>query len=110
MLALVVRSLTEFESHAPHCTRNVRSVDIVNSTVNLTRAVRVGITPRLARLLIVVSLTMAWATIVTTQSKAIAVTNVTIIDGTGTRPRVVTVLVEGDRITAIDIPSFMSTL
>lgn len=69
--------------------------------MNLTSAVRVGIAPRLARLLIVVSLTLACATIVAAQSKAIAVTNVTLIDGTGARPRVVTVLVEGDRITAI---------
>ena len=101
MLAVVVRSLTEFESTHRIPTRNVRSVGIVNSTVNLTPAVRVGIAPRLARLLIVVSLTMASATIVAAQSKAIAVTDVTLIDGTGARPRVVTVIVEGDRITAI---------
>jgi imidazolonepropionase-like amidohydrolase len=68
--------------------------------VNLT-TVRVGIAPRLARLLIVVALTMACATIVAAQSKAIAVTNATLVDGTGARPRVVTVIVEGDRITAI---------
>jgi imidazolonepropionase-like amidohydrolase len=56
----------------------------------------------LSRLLIVVSLAMACATIVVAaQSKAIAITNVTLIDGTGARPRVVTVIVEGDRITAI---------
>ena len=60
-----------------------------------------GIAPRLARLLIVVSLAMACATLVAAQSTAIAVTNVTLIDGTGARPRVVTVIVEGDRITAI---------
>jgi hypothetical protein len=49
-----------------------------------------------------VSLATACATIVfTAQSNAIAVTNVTLIDGTGARPRVVTVIVEGDRITAI---------
>jgi imidazolonepropionase-like amidohydrolase len=69
--------------------------------VNLTTSVRVRIVPRLARLLIVVFLTMGCATIVAAQSKAIAVTNVTLIDGTGARPRVVTVIVEGDRITAI---------
>ena len=68
--------------------------------MNLT-PVRVGIAPQLARLLIVVILTMACATIVAAQSKAIALTNVTLIDGTGARPRVVTVIVEGDRITAI---------
>jgi cytosine/adenosine deaminase-related metal-dependent hydrolase len=50
---------------------------------------------------IVASLAMACVTIVAGQSKAIAVTNVTLIDGTGARPRVVTVIVEGDRITAI---------
>ena len=44
---------------------------------------------------------MACVTIVAGQAKAIAVTNVTLIDGTGARPRVVTVIVEGDRITAI---------
>jgi len=69
--------------------------------VNLTTTVRVGIAPRLTRLLIVVSLTMACATVVAAQSTAIAVTNVTLIDGTGARPRVVTVIVEGDRIAAI---------
>jgi predicted amidohydrolase YtcJ len=36
------------------------------------------------------------------QSTAIAVTSVTLIDGTGARPRVVTVIVEGDRIAAIN--------
>jgi imidazolonepropionase-like amidohydrolase len=81
--------------------QNVRSGDFVNSTVNPTTAVRTAIAPRLARLLIAVSLTMASATIVAAQSTAIAVTNVTLIDGTGARPRVVTVIVEGDRITAI---------
>ena len=60
-----------------------------------------AIGPRLARLLAVVSLVMACATLVAAQSKAIAVTNVTLIDGTGARARVVTVIVEGDRITAI---------
>jgi imidazolonepropionase-like amidohydrolase len=71
--------------------------------VNLTTAVRVrvGIVPRWARPLIVVSLTMACATMVAAKSKAIAVTNVTLLDGTGARPRVVTVIVEGDRIAAI---------
>ena len=43
----------------------------------------------------------ACATVVAAQSKAIAVTNVTLIDGTGAPPRVVTVIVEGDRIAAI---------
>jgi hypothetical protein len=59
------------------------------------------IVARLARLLMLVSLTSAWASVVAAQSKAIAVTNVTIIDATGARPRVVSVIVEGDRITAI---------
>jgi hypothetical protein len=90
----------EFEPHAPYSHQNVRSVDIVNTTVKLTAAARVGIGPRLLRLLIVVSLTMACST-VEAQLKAIAVTNVTLIDGTGARPRVVTVIVEGDRITTI---------
>jgi imidazolonepropionase-like amidohydrolase len=83
-------------------TWNVRKVDTVNSAVNLTRAVRMRIAPGLARLLIVVSLATACTTIVfRAQSTTIAVTDVTLIDGTGARPRVVTVIVEGDRITAI---------
>jgi imidazolonepropionase-like amidohydrolase len=69
--------------------------------VNLTTCVAVGIAPPLARLLIVVALTMAGATIVAAQAKAIAVTNVILIDGTGASPRVVTVIVQGDRIAAI---------
>ena len=69
--------------------------------MNLTTTVPVGIAPRLARLAIVVSLATACASIVAAQSKAIAVTNVTLIDGTSARPRVVTIIVEGDRITAI---------
>lgn len=81
--------------------RNIRSVDIVNRSVNLTPVAHVGIARRLSRLLIVVSLVTAWATVVAAQSNAIAVTDVTLIDGTGARPRVVTVIVEGDRITAI---------
>ncbi len=44
---------------------------------------------------------MASATIIAAQSKTIAVINVTLIDGTGARPRVVSVIVEGDRIAAI---------
>lgn len=67
----------------------------------LTTGVCTEIAPRLARLLIVVFLTIACASIVAAQSKAIAVTDVTLIDGTSARPRVVTVIVEGDRITAI---------
>jgi imidazolonepropionase-like amidohydrolase len=55
----------------------------------------------LARLLVATSLTVGCATIVAAQSKAIAITNVTLIDGTGARPRVVTVIVAGDRIAAI---------
>jgi imidazolonepropionase-like amidohydrolase len=81
--------------------RNVRSADIVNSTVNVTNAVRVGIAPRLAQLVVAVGLAAACGAIATGQSKAIAVTTVTVIDGTGATPRVVTVIVEGDRIAAI---------
>jgi imidazolonepropionase-like amidohydrolase len=55
----------------------------------------------LARLLIVVSLTLASAAIVAAQSNAIAIKDATLIDGTGARPRIVTVIVEGERITAI---------
>ena len=55
----------------------------------------------MARLLLVGSLTMASATIIAAQSKTIAIINVTLIDGTGARPRVVSVIVEGDRIAAI---------
>lgn len=69
--------------------------------MNLTPVARVGIARRLSRLLMVVSLMTACATVVAVQSNAIAVTDVTLIDGTGARPRVVTVIVEGDRITAI---------
>jgi imidazolonepropionase-like amidohydrolase len=70
--------------------------------VNPSTAARRRIAPGWARLAIVVFLATACAAIVSTaQSKAIAVTNVTLIDGTGARPRVVTVIVEGDRITAI---------
>ena len=76
-------------------------VDIVNRTMNLTPGARVGIARRLSRLLMVVSLVTACATVVAAQSKAIAVTDVTLIDGTGARPRVVTVIADGDRITAI---------
>jgi hypothetical protein len=76
-------------------------VDFVNSNVNPTTAVRMAIAPRLARLLVVVSLAMACATLLATQSKTLAITNVTLIDGTGAKARVVTVIVEGDRITAI---------
>jgi hypothetical protein len=101
VLAFAVRSRPSSNPTHRIRTRNVRSVAIVSSTVNLTPTVRVGIAPRLARLLIVVSLTMACATFVAAQSKAIAVTNVTLIDGTGARSRVVSVIVEGDRIAAI---------
>jgi hypothetical protein len=69
--------------------------------VNPPPVAHVGIARRLSRLLIVVSLVAACATVVAAQSKAIAVTDVTLIDGTGARPRVVTAIVEGDRITAI---------
>jgi imidazolonepropionase-like amidohydrolase len=69
--------------------------------VNPTAAARIAVASRLARLLIVASLAMACATIVAAQSKAIAVANVTLIDGAEARPRVVTVIVEGERITAI---------
>ena len=70
--------------------------------VNLATAVRTPIGPAWARLLIVVTVATASAAIVfTAQSNAIAVTNVTLIDGTGARPQVVTVIVEGDRIRAI---------
>jgi imidazolonepropionase-like amidohydrolase len=82
--------------------RNIGLVEFVNSTVTLTAAGRVGMARRLSRLLVVASLVMACAAILATQSKAIAVTNVTLIDGTGARPRVVTIIVEGDRIVAIN--------
>jgi hypothetical protein len=67
----------------------------------LTTGVCTEIAARLARLLIVVFLTIACASIVAAQSTAIAVTDVTLIDGTSARPRVVTVIVERERITAI---------
>jgi hypothetical protein len=67
-------------------TKNVRSVDFVHSTVNLTTSVRLRIALRLARLLIA-SLTMACPTAAAAQSKAIAVTNVTLVDGTGAKAR-----------------------
>lgn len=54
-----------------------------------------------ARLLIVAFLTLPGANRVAAQATAIAVRDVTLIDGTGAKPRVVTVIVEGDRITAI---------
>jgi imidazolonepropionase-like amidohydrolase len=44
---------------------------------------------------------MACAAIAAAQLKAIVVADVTLIDGAGARPRVVTVVVEGDRIAAI---------
>ena len=56
---------------------------------------------RMARLLMIVSLTLRWGSGVTAQSKAIAITNVTLIDGTGARGRVVSLIADGDRITAI---------
>lgn len=56
---------------------------------------------RLERLLIVVLLTMACGSLVGAQSRGLAVTDVTVIDGTGSTPRVMTVIVEGDRIAAI---------
>jgi imidazolonepropionase-like amidohydrolase len=81
---------------------NVRLIATVKSTVNLTPAGRARIAPGLAGLLMVASLATACATFVfAAQPTAIAVTNVTLIDGTGARPRVVTVIVEGDRISAI---------
>jgi hypothetical protein len=82
-------------------TQNVRTADFVNSTVNPTTALRMGIAARLARPLLLASLTLACASVVAAQSKGIAVTNVTLIDATGAKPRVVSVIVEGDRITAI---------
>jgi imidazolonepropionase-like amidohydrolase len=45
---------------------------------------------------------MVCTTLAAAQSNVIAFTNVTLIDGTGARPRVVTVIVKGDRIAAID--------
>ena len=69
--------------------------------VNLTNAVRVGIARRLSPLLFAVSLAIACVAMAAGQSKAIAVTMVTLIDGTGASPRVATVIVEGDRIAAI---------
>lgn len=54
------------------------------------------------RLLIVASLMTACAAVVAGQSKTIALTDVTMIDGTGARPSVVTIIVEGDRIAAIN--------
>jgi imidazolonepropionase-like amidohydrolase len=57
---------------------------------------------RLARLLVATCLAMACTTLAAAQSNVIAFTNVTLIDGTGARPRVVTVIVKGDRIAAID--------
>lgn len=56
---------------------------------------------RLNRLLIAVLLTMAWGSIARAQSKSIAFTDVTVIDATGSEPRVATVIVQGDRIEAI---------
>lgn len=56
---------------------------------------------RWARRVVVLCLAMACAAVAAAQSKAIAVTSVTLIDGTGARPRVVTVIVEGDRIATI---------
>lgn len=42
------------------------------------------------------------AAVAPAQSQTLAVLNATVIDGTGARPRVATVVVEGDRITAVD--------
>lgn len=70
--------------------------------MNQTTAVRVGLVSRLARLWVVASLAIACATVVAAQSKVIAVTNVTVIDGTGKTPRVATVIVEDGRIVAIN--------
>jgi hypothetical protein len=70
--------------------------------MNLITPVRVTKAFRLARLLVATSLTLGCATIVAAQSTVIAVTNVTLIDGTGAMPRVVNVIVEGDRIAAIN--------
>lgn len=80
---------------------NVRPVNIVTALVTMTGVARLGIPSWLVQRLVVVSLAMAGASTVPAQSNAIAVTNVTLIDGTGARPRVVSVIVEGDRITAI---------
>jgi hypothetical protein len=60
------------------------------------------ISPRLAWLLVVVSLTMVFAAVVRAQSRLIAITNVTIVDGTGAPPRVATVIVENGRIVRIN--------
>jgi imidazolonepropionase-like amidohydrolase len=82
--------------------RNIGEVGIVNSTVNLTSAVRAGMGSRLARQWVVASLAIACAAGASAQSKAIAITNVTVIDGAGAPPRVATVIVEGGRIVAIN--------
>ena len=58
--------------------------------------------PRLSGLLVAASLTMACSAILAAQSRAIALTNVTLTDGTGARPRVETIIVAGDRVVAIN--------
>ena len=53
------------------------------------------------RTLLVATLIVGCATVKATQSTAIVISDVTVIDGTGALPRVATVVVEGNRIVAI---------
>lgn len=81
---------------------NLGSVEIVNGTVNQTTALHARLASRLTRMLVVAFVAVACATIVAAQSRVIALTNVTIIDGTGAPPRIATVIVENGRIAEIN--------
>jgi cytosine/adenosine deaminase-related metal-dependent hydrolase len=83
---------------------NPSRVDVVHSTVHQIAVVRTPLVRRSAGGLVVASILMACAAIAAAQPTAIAVTGVTLIDGTGAPPRVVTVVVEGDRVAAISRP------
>lgn len=83
--------------------KNIGSRESVNSPVNQTIPRFARPAARLTWLCVLAALvTVATATLVTAQSTVIALTSVTVIDGTGAPPRIATVIVLDGRIAAID--------